>query len=167
MRMTMAETQILQFERRPLRKISLSTEAQLQSTSRSRSRESRKGISETEGKVARVATSKLGNERVSNSTSALGKMPWMRRTQLERRRAGISTRRTPPCPARSGSCAGSRALGERRSILLNSYFVQSEAARGQSIGDARRTGRGRKPCVISILNWRSRTGKIAFVGRNF
>jgi hypothetical protein len=29
------------------------------------------GISNIEGKVARVATSKLGNERVSNSTSAL------------------------------------------------------------------------------------------------
>ena len=28
------------------------------------------GISDIEGKVARVATSKLGNERVSNSTSA-------------------------------------------------------------------------------------------------
>ena len=28
------------------------------------------GISDVEGKVARVATSKLGNERVSNSTSA-------------------------------------------------------------------------------------------------
>src|SRR5437764_6714477 len=64
--MTMAQTHTLQFEMRPLSKISLSTEAQLQSTSRSRSRESRKGISETEGKVARVATSKLGNERVSN-----------------------------------------------------------------------------------------------------
>jgi len=33
------------------------------------------GISNIEGKVARVATSKLGNERVSNSTSALSTMP--------------------------------------------------------------------------------------------
>jgi Bacterial protein of unknown function (DUF885) len=33
------------------------------------------GISDIEGKVARVATSKLGNERVSNSTSALFTMP--------------------------------------------------------------------------------------------
>ena len=32
------------------------------------------GISDIEGKVARVATSKLGNERVSNSTSALSTM---------------------------------------------------------------------------------------------
>ena len=33
------------------------------------------GISNIEGKVARVAASKLGNERVSNSTSALSTMP--------------------------------------------------------------------------------------------
>jgi hypothetical protein len=33
------------------------------------------GISNIEGKVARVATSKLGNERVSNLTSALSTMP--------------------------------------------------------------------------------------------
>jgi hypothetical protein len=32
------------------------------------------GIGNIEGKVARVATSKLGNERVSNSTSALSTM---------------------------------------------------------------------------------------------
>src|SRR5207248_5466728 len=33
------------------------------------------GISDIEGKVARVATSELGNERVSNSTSARSTMP--------------------------------------------------------------------------------------------
>src|SRR6266536_5286434 len=33
------------------------------------------GISDIEGKVARVATSKLGNERVSNPTSARSTMP--------------------------------------------------------------------------------------------
>jgi hypothetical protein len=46
--------------------VCLSGEAEFKATSHGRSRESRKGISEIEGKVARVVTSELGNERVSN-----------------------------------------------------------------------------------------------------
>jgi hypothetical protein len=45
------------------------------------------GISDIEGKVATVATSKLGNERVSNSTSALSALVVHRRLVVARRAA--------------------------------------------------------------------------------
>src|SRR4029077_9980707 len=56
------------------------------------------GISDIEGKVARVATSKLGNERVSNSTSALSTMlcssSARSRCPLSRRGSTVSSRKT-------------------------------------------------------------------------
>ena len=65
------------------------------------------GISNIEGKVARVATSKLGNERVSNSTFALSTMPC---SSSARYRCPLSPR-------------GSTALSRRRQRPLPGYGV--------------------------------------------
>ena len=60
------------------------------------------GISNIEGKVARVATSKLGNERVSNSTSALSTMPCSSsaryRCPLSRRGSTVSSPKAVKVP---------------------------------------------------------------------
>src|SRR5205823_2614915 len=69
------------------------------------------GITDIEGKVARVATSKLGNERVSNSTSARSTMPCSNSARYR-------------CPlSRHGSTASSlkmaKALTRKWSELVN------------------------------------------------
>src|SRR5438046_6154801 len=79
------------------------------------------GISDVEGKVARVATSKLGNERVSNSTSARSTM-----------RCSSSARYRCPL-SRRGSTASSPKTAE---VLTRIWSEQAALAGAADAGSS-------------------------------
>jgi len=99
------------------------------------------GITDIEGKVARVATSKLGNERVSNSTSALSKMPC--RAVTLRRRVVRSTFEVPMAETSAAVIASANNLSVKygAQVVLDSATIAF--TEGEHIGLVGRNGSGK------------------------
>jgi len=99
------------------------------------------GITDIEGKVARVATSKLGNERVSNSTSALSKMPC--RAVTLRRRVVRSTFEVPMAETSAAVIASANNLSVKYGAQVVLDGATIAFTEGEHIGLVGRNGSGK------------------------
>jgi ATPase subunit of ABC transporter with duplicated ATPase domains len=99
------------------------------------------GSASDQGKVARVATSKLGNERVSNSTSALSKMPC--RAVTLRRRVVRSTFEVPMAETSAAVIASANNLSVKYGAQVVLDGATIAFTEGEHIGLVGRNGSGK------------------------